>query len=99
MCPRVGYPGGSLASPSRLPAGGGAMAADQETEVSEAQIAVHWPEEAYYEPPATFIAQANAADPALFERFSEPPFPERFKESAERRAWAPYRHTTLATTQ
>ena len=32
----------------------------QEAQVSEAQIAVHWPEEAYYYPPAKFIAQANA---------------------------------------
>ncbi len=31
-----------------------------EAEVSEAQIAVHWREEEYFQPPAKFIAQANA---------------------------------------
>jgi acetyl-CoA synthetase len=34
-------------------------------------FAVHWREEEYYQPPARFIAQANAADPAVLERFSE----------------------------
>jgi len=51
------------------------MTTEQETQVSEAQIAVHWREEKYYHPLATFIAQANAADPAFFERFSERHFP------------------------
>ena len=36
------------------------MGAVGESEVSEAQIAVHWREEAYYEPPPSFVAQANA---------------------------------------
>ena len=39
---------------------GGGEAAEQEASVSEAQIAVHWREEEYYQPPATFVAQANA---------------------------------------
>ena len=47
----------------------------EEREVSEAQIAVHWREEEYYQPSAKFIAQANAADPAIFEQFSEEPLP------------------------
>ena len=47
------------------------MAAGQEMEISEAQIAVHWREEDYYPAPAKFIGQANATDPAIFERFSE----------------------------
>src|SRR3989442_4954720 len=66
--------------------GGGAMARKeeaQEAQVSEAQIAVHWPEEPYYYPPAKFIAQGNAADPAIFDRFSEEHFPECFKEYAD----------------
>ncbi|MBI2403378.1 MAG: AMP-binding protein, partial [Gemmatimonadetes bacterium] len=74
------------------------MAAEQETQVSEAQIAVHWREEEYYYPPATFIAQANGADPALFQRFSEPHFPECFKEYADLLTWDAYWHTTLDTT-
>ena len=45
-------------------AGGG------EQQVSESQIAVHWREEEYYYPPESFIAQANANDPAIFDRFS-----------------------------
>ena len=69
----------------------------QEAQVSEAQIAVHWPEEAYYYPPAKFIAQANAADPAIFERFSEEHFPECFKEYADLLTWDAYWHTTLDT--
>ena len=47
------------------------MAAGQEMEISEGQIAVHWREENYYPAPAKFIGQANATDPAIFERFSE----------------------------
>ncbi|MGH2746672.1 MAG: acetate--CoA ligase [Actinomycetota bacterium] len=73
------------------------MAAGQETPVSEAQIAVHWREEDYYFPPAKFIAQANAADPSIFERFSEERFPECFKEYADLLDWDAYWHTTLDT--
>ena len=36
------------------------LSAEQQTvEVSEAQIAMHWPEEDYVSPPNRFIAQAN----------------------------------------
>ncbi len=76
------------------------MAAGQEpqvVEVSEAQIAVHWREEEYYYPPVKFVAQANATDPAIFERFSEQHFPECFKEYADLLAWDRYWHTTLDT--
>src|SRR5438876_879231 len=81
-----------------LHAGGGPMAREQEAQgaqVSEAQIAVHWREEEYYHPPARFIGQANAADPAIFERFSEEHFPECFKEYADLLTWDAYWHTTL----
>ena len=43
---------------------------DGEQVVSESQIAVHWREEEYYYPPESFVAQANANDPAIFDRFS-----------------------------
>jgi acetyl-CoA synthetase len=66
-------------------------------EATEAQIAVHWREEQYYYPPATFIGQANASDPAIFERFSEEHFPECFKEYADLLSWDHYWHTTLDT--
>src|SRR6476469_2465189 len=55
--------------------------------VSEAQIAVHWREEEYYPPPEAFLAQANAADPAILERFTEEHFPDCFTEYAEMLAW------------
>jgi len=66
-------------------------------EVSEAQIAVHWREEEYYQPPAAFVAQANAADPAIRERFSEDNFPECFREYADLLSWDEPWHTTLDT--
>ena len=47
------------------------MEVGQEAQVSEAQIAVHWREEQYYPPPPSFVAQANAHDPAIFGRFAE----------------------------
>ena len=40
------------------------------TEVSEAQIAVHWKEEEYYQPSERFKAQANVRDPRIFEQFT-----------------------------
>jgi acetyl-CoA synthetase len=73
------------------------MAVVEEPQVSEAQIAVHWREEDYYYPPAKFIGQANASDPAIFERFSEEHFPECFKEYADLLEWDQYWHTTLDT--
>jgi acetyl-CoA synthetase len=65
--------------------------------LSEAQIAVHWKEEEYFYPPAKFIAQANAGDPGILERFSEQNFPECFKEYADLLTWDKYWHTTLDT--
>src|SRR6266581_3163086 len=71
--------------------------AAEEVQVSEAQIAVHWREEDYYYPPAKFIGQANANDPAILERFAEERFPECFKEYADLLDWDAYWHTTLDT--
>jgi acetyl-CoA synthetase len=68
-----------------------------EDEVSEAQIAVHWREEEYYEPPETFAAQANANDPAILERFSEEHFPESFIEYADMLTWDKKWDTLLDT--
>jgi acetyl-CoA synthetase len=74
------------------------MTAEQdEFQVSEAQIAVHWREEEKFFPPTTFIAQANAADPSIRERFSEERFPDCFKEYADLLSWDAYWHTTLDT--
>jgi len=73
------------------------MKTAEEVELSEAQIAVHWREEEYFYPPAKFIGQANASDPAIFERFKEENFPECFKEYADLLTWDKYWHTTLDT--
>jgi len=71
------------------------MSTEEEQQVSEAQIAVHWREEEFYYPPAKFIGQANASDPAILDRFSEENFPECFKEYADLLSWDHYWHTTL----
>ena len=69
----------------------------ERTEVTEAEVAVHWGEEEYYYPPMEFIAQANLTDPTVRERFSEENFPECFKEYADLLDWYQYWHTTLDT--
>jgi len=66
-------------------------------QVSEAQIAVHWREEEYYQPPPKFVEQANAANPAIFERFAEERFPDCFKEYADLLSWDVQWDTTLDT--
>jgi acetyl-CoA synthetase len=66
-------------------------------ETSEAQIAVHWGEEAYYSPSPEFIAQANMADPSIYERFSLDNFPNCFKEYADLLDWYEYWDEILDT--
>ena len=56
-------------------------------DVSEAQIAVHWREEASILPPDRFIAQANLTHARIFERFALDRFPECFKEFADLLDW------------
>ncbi|HEX2327397.1 MAG TPA: acetate--CoA ligase [Candidatus Angelobacter sp.] len=70
---------------------------DQETDLTEAHIAVHWREEQYYYPSAKFTGQANLSDPAVNERFGEKNFPECFREYADLLSWDHYWHTTLDT--
>ena len=72
-------------------------ASDESPEVSEAQIAAHWREEESIPPNPAFIAQANMADPDVFERFSKERFPEYFREYADLLTWDRYWHTTLDT--
>ncbi len=76
---------------------GQAAGAPGSSGVSEAQIAVHWREEEIYPPPPEFVQQANAADPAILERFTEDKFPDCFKEYADLLAWDQPWHTTLDT--
>ena len=71
------------------------VAPPEPRDVSEAQIAVHWPEEAYVPPPNQFIAQANLTDAGIFERFALDKFPECFKEFADLLDWYKYWETTL----
>lgn len=73
------------------------MAEKENLEVSEAQIAVHWQEEAYYYPSPQFIAQANMTDPSIYDRFSLDNFPNCYKEYADLLDWYEYWHTTLDT--
>jgi acetyl-CoA synthetase len=68
-----------------------------EAQVSEAQIAVHWREEDYYDPPENFVSQANANDPAILERFSEDKFPDCFTEYADLLSWDKRWDTILDT--
>ncbi|MGH2602762.1 MAG: acetyl-coenzyme A synthetase N-terminal domain-containing protein, partial [Dehalococcoidia bacterium] len=67
------------------------------TEVSEAQIAVHWKEEEYYQPSETFIAQANMRDPHILDRFGLDRFPDCFREYADMLSWVEPYHTVLDT--
>ena len=73
------------------------MAQDRTEEVSEAEIAVHWREEAYVRPPSSFAAQANLTDPAVFDRFALDKFPECFKEYADLLDWCKTWDVTLDT--
>jgi acetyl-CoA synthetase len=66
-------------------------------QLMEGEIGVHWKEEELINPPPKFIAQANMADPAVFERFSEENFPECFREYADLLSWDRYWHTILDT--
>ncbi len=68
-------------------------------ETTEAQIAVHWKEEEYYSPPASFVAQANLKDPAVNDGFAEKNFPKCFEEFAELLAWDKKWDTVLDTSE
>ncbi|HEY8295791.1 MAG TPA: AMP-binding protein, partial [Micrococcaceae bacterium] len=63
------------------------VSGDGVQQVSESQIAVHWREEEYYYPPESFVGQANAHDPAIFDRFSLDRFPGCFTEYADLLDW------------
>jgi acetyl-CoA synthetase len=69
--------------------------APSEANLTEAEIAVHWKEEEYYNPPPGFIGQANLTDPSVTERFGLDRFPECFREYADLLDWDQYWHTTL----
>ncbi|MBV8120466.1 MAG: AMP-binding protein, partial [Alphaproteobacteria bacterium] len=70
---------------------------EQQSDVSEAEIAVHWQEEQYYYPTDEFIAQANLTDKNVHERFGLDKFPECFNEYAELLDWYKRWDITLDT--
>ena len=86
-----------LATRTNGKGGNDTMSEALDTEISEAQIAVHWQEEQKFHPSAQFIAQANMTDPTIFDRFGEDKFPECYKEYADLLTWYRYWHTTLDT--
>ncbi|MHB1435889.1 MAG: acetate--CoA ligase [Thermoplasmata archaeon] len=67
------------------PKGKGAQ--EEPTELSEAEIAVHWKEEEYFAPNPKFVPQANLTDPQLFDKFSLKNFPKYYDEFAELLSW------------
>jgi acetyl-CoA synthetase len=72
----------------------GPLAEQDGTTVSEAQIAVHWPEESCLAPSAEFVAQAHLTDASIFQRYTEASFPECFREYAELLDWyEPWKQT------
>ena len=71
--------------------------ATETDKVRESEIAVHWQEEELIQPLPGFIAQANMADPAAFDRFSAENWPDCFREYAELLEWDQYWHTTVDT--
>ncbi|MGH8118013.1 MAG: hypothetical protein ACREPJ_12055, partial [Rhodanobacteraceae bacterium] len=68
------------------------MQAEAGTEANEAQIAVHWQEEKYIQPPKEFVEQAILRDPDVRKRFGEEHFPDCFREYADMLTWyEPYK--------
>ena len=70
---------------------------NNENVVSEAQIAVHWKEEEYFEPNPKFVEQANLKDPNVLEEYGEKNFPECFHNYADLLTWDKKWDTTLDT--
>ena len=69
----------------------------QVKETSEAEIAVHWQEEDYFQPSPTFVGQANLTDESIFERFKLENFPDYYTEFAELLTWYKYWDEVLDT--
>ena len=55
--------------------------------VSEAEIAVHWQEKEYFQPPQSFVSQANMTDESIYNRFSPENFPACYEEYAHLLHW------------
>jgi acetyl-CoA synthetase len=72
-------------------------AAGDERDYSETEIAVHWREEEYVQPPEGFREQATANDESILERFSDERFPECFEDYADMLTWDKKWDTLLDT--
>ena len=59
----------------------------EQSGVSEAEIAVHWQEEEYFHPSEAFKAQANMTDEGIYDRFSMDNFPDCWKEYDDMLDW------------
>ncbi|NMP22994.1 acetate--CoA ligase [Sulfobacillus harzensis] len=63
----------------------------------ERDIEVHWREEDYYEPPESFVKQANLNDPHIYEKMSLDNFPDCFTGYADLLDWFKPWDTVLDT--
>ena len=70
---------------------------EERIDVPEAEIAVHWQEEKYYNPSPKFITQANLTDKEVYERFGIDKFPDCFNEYADLLDWYKHWERTLDT--
>lgn len=73
------------------------MSDDKDYNVSEAEIAVHWQEEEYFQPSEKFKAQANMTDESIYERFGLDNFPDCYTEYADLLTWYKKWDTVLDT--
>lgn len=55
--------------------------------MTEAEIAVHWGEESYFQPSAQFAAQANLTDKDIRERYNLSRFPDYYQDFADLLTW------------
>ncbi len=81
------------------PAPDGSGPDDRETYVSEAEIAVHWGEEAGIDPPQRLRATANLRTDAARARFGPDRFPDSFREYADLLTWRRPYATVLDTSE
>lgn len=72
---------------------------NDQTNITEAQIAVHWQEEEKFHPHHSFVSQANMTDEGMYERFSLDNYPECFREYADLLDWDQYWQTMLDTSE
>jgi acetyl-CoA synthetase len=63
------------------------MVQNEDENLSESEIAVHWQEEDYYQPPEAFSRQANLTDEGIYRRFGPDRFPDCYTEYAELLDW------------